>query len=136
MVLLTYELLFGVGMCSTCPGCNRGCGDVWCQGLFGSSVKAEGGILGRIDAEYISVEAQKGTGSLHAHSQLLVRCLRHHTPLHEILTPIRRDGNSVVQAYVQYKAHKCRQLYAGAEVAVQKGIDKSEAAWPEYKTAI
>ena len=51
--------------------------------MFGSHAKPEGGILGRVDAVYMSIEAQTSTGSLHAHSQVVVQCLHQHTCLSE-----------------------------------------------------
>ena len=41
--------------------------------MFGSNAKAEGGMLGRVDAVYTSIEAQHFTGSRHAHSQVVVQ---------------------------------------------------------------
>ena len=61
MVLLTFEHLFGLRVCQNCPQCNVGSSP--CQDLFGSNATAEGGIFGRIDAVYTSLEAQKSTGS-------------------------------------------------------------------------
>ena len=95
IVMLTHTLLFGVRMCPLCPDCNGGDG-VPCQNLFGSSSTAEGGILGRADAVYTSVEAQKSTGSLHAHSQLFVECMHQHTPLVDVMQRIKGDGATLV----------------------------------------
>ena len=61
MVQLTYKYLLGVNYCSNCPDCALS-GDP-CQDLFGSSAQAEGGIFGRVDAIFTSIEAQKFTGS-------------------------------------------------------------------------
>ena len=47
--------------------------------MFGSNATSEGGILGRVDAVYTYIEAQESTGSLHAHSQVVVQCLHQHT---------------------------------------------------------
>ena len=103
-----------------------------CQDLFGSSATAEGGVFGRIDAGYTSIEAQKSTGSLHAHSQLFVQCLHQHTPLREVLEAIRKRPKALVQRYLDYKAHVCRQVYADATEA-DNALKDREAAWPEYK---
>ena len=84
LVSLTYEHLFGMRVCGFCPDCNNGEHGKPCSDLFGSNAFAEGGIFGRIDAGYTSIEAQKSTGSLHAHSQLFVKCLHQHTPLQEV----------------------------------------------------
>ena len=87
MVLLTFEHLFGLRFRPNCPDCNEGSKP--CQDLFGSSATAEGGFVGRIDAVFTSLEAQKSTGSLHAHSQLIIQCLHQHTSLHDINATLR-----------------------------------------------
>ena len=69
MVLLTFKHVFGLRCCPNCPHCNVGGSP--CQDVFGSSATAEGGCFGRIDAVFTSIEAQKSTGSLHAHSHVL-----------------------------------------------------------------
>ena len=53
--------------------------------MFCSDAQAEGGILGRVDAVYTSIEPQQPTGSLHAHSQVVVQCVHQHDCLSEIL---------------------------------------------------
>ena len=78
MAQLTFKYLFGLSCCSHFPDCVSSADP--CQDLFGGSANAEGGIFGRIDAMFTSVEAQKSTGSLHAHSHFVVQCLHQHTP--------------------------------------------------------
>ena len=76
MVSFTDQHVFGMCFCNTCPDGNRGQGNVvLCQGLFGSDATPEGGCSGRIAAGDASIEAQKSSGSLHAHSLLSVQCL-------------------------------------------------------------
>ena len=71
MVLLTFEHVFGLRCCENCPQCNfAGCP---CQDSFGSNATAEGGLVGRIDAVFSAIQAQKSTGSLHAHSQFVIQ---------------------------------------------------------------
>ena len=77
MILLTFEHLFGIRFCPNCPDCNTT--TCPCQDIVGSVATALGGIFGRIDAVFTSIEAQKSTGSLHAHSQLFIQCLHEHT---------------------------------------------------------
>ena len=84
MVLMAYQHLFGMRVCPNCPHCNHDAGSQPCQDYFGSNAKPEGGIFGRLDAGYTSFEAQKSTGSLHAHSQLFVQCLHQHESLAEV----------------------------------------------------
>jgi hypothetical protein len=133
LVLATYEYLFGMRVCPYCPDCNSLPGDP-CQDLFGSSALAEGGVFGRIDAGYTSIEAQKSTGSLHAHSQLFVQCLHQHTPLVDVLARIRRVGGaSIVEGYLRYKTHVCRQVYGPPPT--EEELEKVERDWPEYMHA-
>ena len=65
-----------------CPNCSES--ESPCQDLFGSSARAEGGVVGRVDAAFTSIEAQKSTGGLHAHSQVFVQCLHQHAAVWEI----------------------------------------------------
>ena len=103
LVLLAYEYLFGTRVCPNCPECNFN-SDVTkaCQDCFGSNAKAEGGIFGRMDAGYTSFEAQKSTGSLHAHSQFFIQCLHQHEPLSEVLIKLT-ENPELVQKYLNYK---------------------------------
>ena len=131
---VTYEYLWGMRVCAFCPDCNNGAASTPCQDIFGSNATPEGGSLGRLDAGYTSIEAQKSKGSLHAHSQLFVQCLHQHTPLIEVLRQIKGSGGDVVSKYLQYKAHVCKQTYedVASARACQTDIEKD---WPEYKTS-
>ena len=64
---------------------------------FGSNGTPEGGILGRVDAVYTSIEAQTSTGSLHAHSQVVVQCLHQHTCLSDRLQKRRKQPDNTIQ---------------------------------------
>ena len=64
-LVLTH--LFGLHMCQQCPDCNRhGTFRTPCTSSTGSNATLVGGVFGRMDAAYITIEAQKSTGSLHA----------------------------------------------------------------------
>ena len=135
LVLAAYEYLFGMRVCLFCPDCNNGVNSQPCQDLFGSNAMAEGGIFGRIDAGYTSVEAQKSTGSLHAHSQLFVQCLHQHTPLAEILDILKTKRSHLVRDYLVYKGHVCRQVYACTNEALKERLCELEKKWPAYVDA-
>ena len=89
IVRLTLKHLFGLQICPHCPDCNNSDNYKPCQDLFGNSSMSEGGIFGRIEASFISIDAQKSGGALHAHSQIFVQCLRQHTPLAVVLDNIK-----------------------------------------------
>ena len=133
MVHLTLQHLFGVNYCPNCPDCNHGANP--CQDLFGSSARAEGGIFGRVDAVFTSIEAQTSTGSLHAHSQVFTQCLHQHTPLWEIVKQLRKSTGLIVNEYLDYKTHVCRQVYTSDRHIVDTRLDTFESQWPDYKTA-
>ena len=57
LVMLTYEYLFGMRVCIFRPDCNAVSNGCPRQDIFGSNAHAEGGIFGRIDAGFTSVEA-------------------------------------------------------------------------------
>ena len=82
LVLLALKHLFGMHFCPHCPDCSQS--DSPCMDVFGSNATAAGGIFGRIDAMYGSIECQK-SGSLHLHSQLFVQCYHQYTPLSELM---------------------------------------------------
>ena len=84
IIQLVMEHIFGIRCCIRCPNCA-------CADLFGSNAKPEGGILGRVDAVYGSIEAHKSAGSLHVHFQIFVQCLHQHTPLHLLLKNHRQQ---------------------------------------------
>ena len=86
MVHLTCSHLFGMILCChNCPDCN--CSAEPCQDMLGSNAKAEGGMFGRVDAVYTSIEDRTSTGSLHALRILkfVVQCLHQHTSLSDLL---------------------------------------------------
>ena len=140
MVQLTLEHLFGIHYCPNCPSCNS-CSNssVPCQDLFGSSARAEGGIFGRVDAVFTSIEAQKSTGSLHAHSQVVIQCLHQHNPMWEIAAKLEEDfirtKGVIFKEYLQYKAHVCRQVYCSDRETLDERLDIVESQWPEYTAA-
>lgn len=129
---VTYLFLFGMRVCPFCPDCNNSVRGVPCNDIFGSNAFAEGGIFGRIDAGYTSIEAQKSTGSLHAHSQLFVQCLHQHTPLVDIMAKLHVDGKEVISQYLTYKSHVSRQVYSDPNLATER-LPLRENEWPEYK---
>ena len=133
LVLAAYEYLFGMRVCPFCPDCNNGVSSRPCQDLFGSNAMPEGGIFGRVDAGYTSIEAQKSTGSLHAHSQLFVQCLHQHTPLAEILELLRAKRGHLVEEYLVYKGRVCRQVYAHTDANMRQRLHELEAKWPAYE---
>ena len=118
-------------VCWTCPDCNhaRYSDATPCQDLYGSNATPEGGIFGRADGGYTSIEAQKAPGSLHGHSQLHMKCLHQHTLLSEVLMNLAKGKSHIVKDYLHYKQHVCRQVYA--DVAAWEARRASvEEAWP------
>ena len=103
LALLLLKHIFGLHMCQQCPDCVR----TWhpCIDIAGSSATVVGGVFGRVDAAYISIEAQKSTGSLHAHCQVFVQCLHQHTPLTEIFQLVESRLDILRAAYLKYNAH-------------------------------
>ena len=137
LCLLAYKYLFGMRVCPACPDCNNkesGSGAP-CQDIFGSNATPEGGVFERADGGFTSIEARKTAGSLHAHSQLHVQCLHQNTPLREIFNSVIPNNETLVQKYLDYKSHVCREVYADPE-AWSARQEETEAAWPEYENAI
>ena len=131
LVLLVLQHLFGMRVCPACPQCNRhGNG---CQDFLGSSSTTAGGIFGRMDACYISFEAQKSSGNLHAHLQCFVQCLHQHTPLEELFTRLKTEAAAFTQACLDYNAHVAYARYPEHELPnVERAKDTAERTWPEH----
>ena len=121
IVHLFMEYFLGMRCCIDCPNCA-------CTDLFGSNARPEGGILGRVDGIYGSIEAQKSAGSLHLHVQVFVQCLHQHTPLHILLEEFRSTLPRLFNDYAKYKAHVCRQKYEDPDVWKARK-DDTEIAW-------
>ncbi len=133
LALLLLKYIFGLHMCPQCPNCAT----TWhpCIDTSGSNATVVGGVFGRVDAAYISIEAQKSTGSLHAHCQLFVQCLHQHTPLAEIFQQVESRLEQLRAAYLQYSAHVVHMTYSGqTEEQIARGIDVAEQTWPEHAT--
>ena len=133
MVHLTFSHVFGMFLvCLNCPDRNSALEP--CQDMFGSSATSEDVILGRVDAVHTSIEAQKPTGTLHAHSQVLVQCLHQHTCLFEIFQKKHKQPGNIIQSYFNYKKnHVIPQVYETYLATLQSKLEGHEKAWPEYK---
>jgi hypothetical protein len=93
-----------------------------------------GGVFGRMDAAYVTIEAQKSTGSLHAHCQCFVQCLHQHTALEEIFRLGEQKLKSLRTSYLAYSAHVMHGTYEGHSAEeVAEGIAEAEVSWPEHK---
>ena len=126
---LVMEYIFGVRCCIKCQNCT-------CSDLFGSNTKPEGGFLGRVDAIYGSIEAQKSAGSLHVHFQVFVECLHQHTPLHTLLLEHRSELATLFVEYAKYKAQVCRQVYEDLP-GWQSRQTETESTWKQqYDSSI
>ena len=123
IVQLVMEYIFGLRCCIKCPNC-------LCSDLFGSNAKPEGGFLGRADAVYGSIEAQKSAGSLHVHFQVFLECLHQHTPLHTLLSEHRSELAALFVEYAKWKAQVCRQVYEDLP-GWQSRQTETESAWKE-----
>ena len=131
---LMLKHLFGVRVCPYCPDCNRFSGLEPCQDLGGSNAEANGGIFGRVDAVYISLEAQKSSGAEHGHMQVFVQCLHQHTSLEEIFR-FSHDKLAALRAeYEAYNAHVCHASYVGqSNEDMERRIAAAEASWPTHE---
>ena len=125
--------LLGVRICPYCPDCNsdQHKGPA-CQDLLGSNATAVGGIFGRVDAIFGSIENQKA-GAFHIHTQVFVQCLHQHTPLYEILELVKERKVAIVQEYLAYADHVSKTSYDDLP-AWHNNRQQREAAWPEYAT--
>ena len=136
LVQLVLTHLFGLRLCEDCPRCNLDHRAITpCTSCSsGSNATLVGGVFGRMDAAYVTIEAQKSTGSLHAHGQCFVQCLHQHTPLQEIFSMAEDRLELLRAAYLEYVSHVSHSVYKGQGVEeMAMGIAQAEAAWPEYQ---
>ncbi|CAE8714602.1 unnamed protein product [Polarella glacialis] len=131
---LSFEFIFGVRVCPYCPDCNHVEYGTPCKDLFGSSSKSGGGSFGRVDDIDMSIEAQKTSGCLHGHAQVFVQCLHQHTPLLEIFERMQEGNAELLQEYLRYKQHVCRQTYARRD-QWEARQEATEKAWPAYESS-
>ena len=95
-----------------------------------------GCIFGRADAFIRFIECQKA-GSLHIHGHLFVQCLHQHTPLWEIIQKLKSEnGKVIVDGYLKYKSHVCRQVYASERDVVDARLHVFEGEWPNHKDSV
>ena len=132
LVLLTLKHLLGVRCCPRCPDCNAT--DEPCMNSFGSNATARGGVFGRVDAVYGSIECQK-SGTLHGHFQIFIQCFHQFTPLKELIKLQATDRLEMLRRYTAYSAHVTRTVYADPE-AWRRDKDEVEAEWPEYQNCL
>ena len=126
---LSLATLFGVRVCTKCPDCNLGDG---CVDEFGSVAAAEGGVFGRPDGYYGSLENQK-EDALHVHMMLWLQCLNQHMTLEEIALRMINDSQ-LLQQYKSFKSHVCSENYHDIE-AVERQRENLESEGPEYKSS-
>ena len=86
-----------------------------------------------MDGVYISIEAQKSSGSLHFHAQVFVQSLHQHTCLQEIYDIM--NAMFSVAEFCRYAEHTTRQVYADGKSCTKKR-DQHEEAWPAYADSL
>ena len=134
LVTLALRHLFGVRFCWQCPDCDRVPSS--CQDLFGSNAAAAGGVFGRADAIYVAIEAQKSSGSLHAHAQIFIQCLHQHRTLADVWREIEARAETLVPEYLRYSAHVMRGVYGAPSEEVDEALETLREGWPEYENDV
>ncbi|CAE7250581.1 pfh1, partial [Symbiodinium natans] len=129
LVQLALRHLLGVRFCPCCPDCVTS--DTPCVDAFGSSAMACGGIFGRVDAVFGSLETQKN-GAFHGHFQVFVQNFHQFTPLADMLKLSTGDKRALLQKYMAYAGHVRRSVYSDPAAWKQKR-HSIEAEWPEYR---
>ena len=132
LVLLALNRIFGVKSCFHCPDCAKS--DNPCTDAFGSNATAAGGVFGRIDAVYGSLECQK-SGAKHLHGQFFVQCLHQFQSLNELVQQGPKALLELLRKYSDYSAHVTRKVYVNPEVWGDKQ-QQVEEEWPEYKNSV
>lgn len=102
--------------------------------IFGSNAYAEGGALGRGDGVYISIEAQKSAGALHAHGQFFLQCPHQHLTLEEILGKYKDKLATLAATYKRYEEHTRKEIYHNIDQWINDKPN-TEKQWSEYSNS-
>ncbi|CAK9070711.1 ATP-dependent DNA helicase, partial [Durusdinium trenchii] len=129
LVGLALRHIFGLRFCPQCPNCS--CSDEPCADAFGSNATARGGVFGRMDAVYGSLECQK-SGAFHLHGQFFLQCVHQFTPLCELVRLGKKPMLELLRKYSDYSAHVRRMVYCD-KAGWDEKQKEVEDEWPEYK---
>ena len=131
LLRLLLEDIFGLRVCHACPQCDTMATP--CMDRSGSNSHLLGGVFGRMDAAYVTIEAQKSTGSLHGHMQCFVQCVHQHTPLLEIFGLSAERLADLRREWCLYQSHVAQGVYSGqSQAAAEAAVTAAEATWPEH----
>ena len=130
LALLALRHIFGLNVCLKCPDCATS--GQPCTNAFGSNALARGGVFGRIDAMYGSLECQK-SGAFHLHGQFFVQCFHQFHSVNELVQLGPKAMLELLRMYSDYSAHISRKVYERPEDWEEEEQIKIEAWWPEYK---
>ena len=131
LVTLALRHLFGVRFCWNCPEC--GSKSSSCQDLCGSNAAANGGVFGRADGIYVAIEAQKSSGSLHAHAQVFIQCLHQRQTLADVWREVEARAETLASGYLRYSTHVMRGVYGAPLKDVDESLETLRESWPEYQ---
>ena len=129
LVGLVFRHILGVRFCPNCPDCCLT--DSPCADAFGSNATAFGGVFGRVDAFYGSLENQKA-GPYHIHGQLYVQCVSQFTSLQDLMAMGSERVLEHIRRFSDYSAHCSRKVYCDVD-AWRKKQEEVENGWPEYR---
>ena len=133
LVMLVLRHLFGVRFCPQCPHCAFS--EEPCTDLFGSNASPTGGIFGRIDAVYGSIETQKST-TRHGHFQLFVQGYHQHTALGDMIEKGPAHLRELLHGCAKYVSHVQRTVYDNPAAWHNQGRAALEEEWPEYRQSV
>ena len=129
LVGLAFRHIFGIRLCPRCPDCAAS--GYPCADAFGSNATAAGGVFGRFDAAYGSLECQK-SGALHLHGQFFLQCFHQFHPLSELVAQGAEPMLELLRKYSDYSGHVTRKVYCDPE-AWSEERDELEREWPEFR---
>lgn len=129
LVVLALRHIFGVRFCFNCPDCATS--KTPCTDAFGSNSTATGGVFGRIDAVYGSLECQR-CGAFHMHGQFFVQCFHQLRSLSELVELGKEPVLELLRKYSDYSAHVSRKVYCNPEAWHDKQHEIEEQ-WPDTR---
>ena len=115
-IRVVLATVLGIRMCPHCLHCSNT--DYPCQDALGSNAELMGGLAGRSDALFGSVECQKSNGSLHFHFFVFIQRLHQFATMKEIAEMLEKRLVEATELK-QFVANICCERYEDAAKHLQ-----------------
>ena len=111
LIRVVLARLLGIRMCPDCPACMKS--KKPCMNAYGSNAEPQGGVFGRADALFATVEYQR-SGPPHAHMFVFLQRAHQHKSMME-LGEMLKSGLLNAEALKTWQDYVCRETYPDIE---------------------